>query len=449
MNTKSPAYEIIKSRADGMKVRLCTPAHQGRSGKTQYFEDQIYGLDFTWLNRSRTEGVEKNLSQLYNTKQTFFLTGGATQGMLVVCALLARKHRRVALGLNSHAAVINGLVLSGLEPFFIQSQEVMPTAAEVIAALEGEGKDVTSVILTHPSYDGRVTDVGKIVAYCRARKIELVVDEAHGTHFPFISPELDSVLEEGADVVVHSLHKYAGSLVQTALLHLQAESQVTKEEVQTALSLFETTTRSNLLILSIEDSIYTAFGQEGRSEFVKAARNCDQLRKQIRNFGEVLSYNEGVRDPLKLFLESDRASGKEIEHLLYSRGIDDEYADEKGALAIFSFQHTEEDFEYVARALKEIQKIILPKPKRPEVELDYCRKPVMRRLPREAFFASKERLPIDRALGKISCSCLTKLPPGSPILIPGEEITNWHLKNVEYNRVIDVIDCGFLGNSRE
>ncbi|MBO1351995.1 MAG: aminotransferase class I/II-fold pyridoxal phosphate-dependent enzyme [Hormoscilla sp. GUM202] len=440
MNTKSPAYEIIKSRADGMKVRLCTPAHQGRSGKTQYFEDQIYGLDFTWLNRSRTEGVEKNLSQLYNTKQTFFLTGGATQGMLVVCALLARKHRRVALGLNSHAAVIHGLVLSGLEPFFIPSQEVMPTAAEAIAALEGEGKDVTSVILTAPSYDGKVTDIGKIVDYCRERKIELVVDEAHGTHFPFLSPKLDSGLSEGADVVVHSLHKYAGSLVQTALLHLPAESQVKKAEVQTALSLFETTTRSNLLILSIEDSISTAFGQEGRAEFVKAARNCDRLREQIRDFGEVLSYNEGVRDPLKLFLQSDRASGAEIEELLYSRGIDDEYADENGVLLIFSFQHTEADFEYVGRALKEIQEIISPKPKRREVEAGYySREPVMRKLPRESFFTSKERWPLGEALGKISCRCLTKVPPGSPILIPGEEITDWHLQRVESDTVVEAI----------
>lgn len=438
MNTKSSAYEIIKSRADGMKVRLCTPAHQGRSGKTQYFADKIYGLDFTWLNRSRTEGVEKNLSQWYNTKHSFLMTGGATQGMLVVCALLARKHRRVALGLNSHAAVIHGLVLSGLDPFFIGSQEVMPTAAEAIAALEGEGKDVTSVILTHPSYDGKVTDVGKIRAYCRARKIELVVDEAHGTHYPFLAPEMESVLAVGGDVVVHSLHKYAGSLVQTALVHLPAESQVTKEEVQTALSLFESTTRSNLLILSIEDSISTAFGQEGRSEFVKAARNCDRLRDRIRDFGEVLSYDEGVRDPLKLFLQSDRASGTEIEELLHSRGIDDEYADENGVLLIFSFQHTEADFEYVGRALKEIREIIGPKPKRPEVEAGYySRKPVMRKLPREAFFTSKERLPIGEALGKISCRSLTKVPPGSPILIPGEEVTEWHLKKIASDTLIE------------
>jgi arginine/lysine/ornithine decarboxylase len=439
MSTNS-AYHVIKSRADAMKVRLCTPAHQGVSGKTEYFADPIYGLDFTWLNRSRTEEVEKYFSRLYKTKHTFFLTGGATQGMLAVCALLARKHRRVAIGLNSHAAVVHGMVLSGLEPFFIPSQSVMPTAQEVIAALEGEGKNVTALVLTHPSYEGIVTDVGKIVNFCRERKIELVVDEAHGTHFPFMSPELDSVLVAGADVVVHSLHKYVGSFVQTALFHLPAESQVTVDEAMRALSLFENTTRSNLLILSIEDSIKTAFGEEGRSEFVKAARNCDKLREQMGKFGTVLSYDSRVRDPLKVFLESDRSSGEEIGELLYERGVDYEYADLKSVLLIFSYQHTEADFNYVGQVLAESHQVLLQKPERIEVEEGYLtRTPKMRMLPKEAFFCQREKLPIEKALGRISSSCIKKVPPGSPILIPGEEVTEWHLQKISAKSMIEIV----------
>ena len=440
MNTKSSAYDLVKSHASDIKVRLYTPAHQGGSGKAQYFGEQMYEYDLPFLTRNRTEGVEKYFSELYQTKQTFFLTGGATQGMLVACALLARKHRRVALGLNSHIAVIHGMVLSGLEPFLIPSKSVMPTAEEVIAALDGEGKNVDALVLTHPSYEGIVTDVGKIVEFCRERKIELVVDEAHGTHFPFMSPELDSVLVAGADVVVHSLHKYVGSFVQTALFHLPKGSQVTVDEAMRALSLLENTTRSNLLILSIEDSIKAAFGEEGRSGFLKAARNGDKLRGRMRDFGRVLSYDGRVRDPLKVFLQSDRSSAEEIGELLYQRGVDYEYADEKGVLLIFSYQHTEADFNYVGEVLADIHQVLSQKPEKIEVEEGYLtRKPAMQMLPKEAFFCRRETLPIEKALGRISSSCVKKVPPGSPILIPGEEVTEWHLQNISADTFIEVV----------
>ncbi len=414
--------------------------HIKGAGKAQYFCEQMYEYDLPFLTRSRTEEVEKYFSELYNTKHTFFLTGGATQGMLVACALLARKHRRVALGPNSHAAVIHGMVLSGLEPFFIPSKSLMPTAEEVIAALEGEGKNVGALVLTHPSYEGIVTDVGKIVNFCRARGIELVVDEAHGTHFPFMSPELNSVLVAGADVVVHSLHKYVGSFVQTALFHLPEGSLVTVDEAMKALSLFENTTRSNLLILSIEDSIKTAFEEEGRSGFFKAARNCDKLRDRMGDFGTVLSYDSRVRDPLKVFLESDRSSGEEIGQLLYERGVDYEYADEKGVLLIFSYQHTEADFNYVGEVLADIHLVLLEKSERIQVDEGYLtREPLMRMLPKEAFFCQRETLPIEKAVGRISSSCIKKVPPGSPILIPGEEVTEWHLQKISANTFIEVV----------
>ncbi|NES84427.1 MAG: decarboxylase, partial [Moorea sp. SIO2B7] len=69
----------------------------------------------------------------------------------------------------------------------------------------------------------------------------------------------------------------------------------------------------------------------------------------------------------------------------------------------------------------------------------FCRRPQIRTLPKDAFFSRKEKLPIGQALGKISGCCIKKIPPGSPILIPGEEVTNWHLKVLEYNTMIDII----------
>jgi arginine/lysine/ornithine decarboxylase len=57
-------------------------------------------------------------------------------------------------------------------------------------------------------------------------------------------------------------------------------------------------------------------------------------------------------------------------------------------------------------------------PSAPELELE----PAM--LPRDAFFASKETVGADKAVGRICAEQITPYPPGIPVIIPGERITD-------------------------
>ena len=65
----------------------------------------------------------------------------------------------------------------------------------------------------------------------------------------------------------------------------------------------------------------------------------------------------------------------------------------------------------------------LPRPTRvdlpsaDELELE----PVM--LPRDAFFAAKETVSADNAVGRIAAEQITPYPPGIPVIVPGERIT--------------------------
>jgi arginine decarboxylase len=441
LNDKLFTYKMIYSHYPEIKVRLHTPAHQGIRGVSEYFDECIYAYDLPFFNRDNFDSIEKYISELYQTQRTFFLTGGATQGILVACSILARRHKKIAIGLNSHLSIIHGFILSGLEPFFIPSYSLMPTDQEVIQALETVGEDVTALFLTHPSYDGITTDLAKISKYCRHKNIEFMLDEAHGTHFPFLECGNLSALTEESDLVVHSLHKFVGSLVQTALLHIPKTSRITEEEVLASLSLFETTSRSNLLLLSIEESIQLAFGDERKALFQKASRNCQELRSLLDNWGTTLTYDSEVSDPLKLFLYSDRTTGDDIGELLCERGVDYEYSDQRGVLLIFSFQNTDEDFAYVAKVLEEVYKTLATQEQRELFDEHFLvRTPVMRRLPREAFFASnRKKVYLEEAKGLISCNSIKKIPPCVPVLIAGEEITDWHLENVKPDTLIEVM----------
>ncbi|MEM7592084.1 MAG: DegT/DnrJ/EryC1/StrS family aminotransferase, partial [Cyanobacteria bacterium P01_A01_bin.83] len=364
--------------------------------------------------------------------------GGGTQGVLTACALLGTKYNQVAIALNSHISVINGIILAGLEPYFIPSVSLMPTTEEVIAALEASG--VSALLLTHPSYEGVTIDLAKIADYCRDRDIALVVDEAHGSHFPFLGEQWQSAIAVNADIVTHSMHKYTGSLVQTALLHLPDSSRFTTEQVMGVMGLFETTTRSNLLMLSIEDAINKGYSEAGQALFEQAIKKCDRLRRQLDSYGQVLTYDARVSDPLKIYLKSDRVTGEELADLLYDRGIDGEFADESGLLLIFSFNHNQQDFQLITETLADLVPILKEKTLKETFPKSYfSRNPVMKILPKDAFFSKKEQLPLEQALGKISSCCIKKVPPGSPILIPGEEVTDWHLQRLSPDTVVEVV----------
>ncbi|MCL2937067.1 MAG: hypothetical protein MGU50_11070 [Trichodesmium sp. MAG_R02] len=69
----------------------------------------------------------------------------------------------------------------------------------------------------------------------------------------------------------------------------------------------------------------------------------------------------------------------------------------------------------------------------------FSRRPQMKTLPKDAFFCRKERLSIGEAFGKISSCWIKKVTPGSPILIPGEEITHWHIQRLSPDIVVEVV----------
>lgn len=438
MNQSASTYDVIAGHNAGVQAKLYTPAHQGRVHAGAYLSQEMYQYDVPFLTRPRTEHVEEHFSQLYGTKHTFWLTGGGSQGVLTACALLGTQYKRVAIALNSHISTVNGIILAGLEPYFIPSKTLMPTTEEIMAALETSG--VPALLLTHPSYEGITVDLAQLSEYCRQHDVALVVDEAHGSHFPFLDGPWPSAIATHADIVTHSLHKYTGSLVQTALLHLPTNSRFTVEQVMGVIPLFEATTRSNLLILSIEDAIKRGYSEEGKALFDRAIGECERLRTQLEQYGQVLTYDPDVNDPLKIFLKSDRVLGTELADILFDLGLDGEFANEEGLLLLFSFNHNQKDFKFIRKSLAMAVSILKDKAVQKPFPCDYfSRRPQMKRLPNQAFFAQKEKLPLNQAVGRISGSCIKKIPPGSPILIPGEEVTVWHLNHLSPDTVVEVI----------
>ena len=66
--------------------------------------------------------------------------------------------------------------------------------------------------------------------------------------------------------------------------------------------------------------------------------------------------------------------------------------------------------------------------------------------PREAFFAEKERLPLEETIGRIAAEEVTFYPPGVPVLSPGDYVTE---EALSYVRELQALGGRILGSGAE
>lgn len=123
---------------------------------------------------------------------------------------------------------------------------------EAVEALLDEYPESRAVVLTSPSYEGVVSDIRRIAEICHRHGVPLMVDEAHGAHLGLV-PEAgfpDSAIHQGADISVQSAHKTLLGMTQTAYLHLRGD-RVSESVIEEKLSIFETSSPSYPLMLSL------------------------------------------------------------------------------------------------------------------------------------------------------------------------------------------------------
>src|SRR5215213_4140546 len=167
------------------------------------------------------ERAEQLAAEAYGAGRTWFLTNGATQGNHALCLALAPLGTRVVAQRNSHASVVDGLVLSGGLPSFVapeydadlgMAHGVTPGALET--ALR-EAPDAKAAFIVSPTYYGMAADVAGCAEVARAAGVPLIVDQAWGPHFGFHEGLPPTAVSQGADAMLTSTHKIAGSLTQS------------------------------------------------------------------------------------------------------------------------------------------------------------------------------------------------------------------------------------------
>ena len=313
------------------KTLFTTPSHGQKNGIYQPLSE-MYKIDISetecYQPQEELERAQLWARAVYQTYSTTFLTNGSTSGIIAAVLSCTGVGEKVLIASNAHPCHLNAVKLAGARAITydldIDEEWGVPleTKPEVIENYLNK-YDIKTVIITSPTYEGVISDIEEIKNICEKNETYLIVDEAHGALYPF-SDNLPLSAVNIADFTVQSLHKTAGGLNPTALLHCNCEI-----DVKPALEMFMTTSPSYPLLASIEDNIAYISSNEGRKEIEKLIDKLDKIRENTPNcqfFGD---------DPTKLLIKVEGLTGYELSQILYEDfDIEDERTNEKSTLLI-------------------------------------------------------------------------------------------------------------------
>jgi arginine decarboxylase len=459
---RAPIYETLAGYAQSGIYGFHTPGHKGgrfaAAELTELVGKSGLALDLPAMtatdNSFHPAGCIRNAQQLaaelFGAKATFFLTAGSTLGIAASMLAAAPHGRTIALPRNIHRSVVAGMVLSGSLPRFVP-HEVLPQcgalgfAPNALAASLDTDPRPAAVLLTRPSYYGLARDLAELAAVCHDRGVPLIVDEAHGAHLRFLPPgNPQPALAAGADLVVQSCHKTLGSLVGSAQLHVGPKSLIGPERVQDALNVLQTTSASFLLLASL-DIMRRWMWREGEALFAAAVDEAHRLEEVIDalpGLAVLRPENEPClaghrRDPLRLVVDVSGTgwSGYEVErHLRTEFKIEDEMADSSNVVYVLSPHDDPQARERLLAGLSTVSQ----EPRRVgqvhETHLSTRNSSLSARLlqppipplampPRTAALAAKSTVSLNDAAGRTCAEMVMFYPPGIPLLMPGELVT--------------------------
>ena len=412
------------------------------------------------------EAMERT-ARLWGADRTWYLVNGSTCGLLAGIRAMAPRGSEILCARNCHKAVYHAIELAGYRVHWILPEIDGETdvckgirADQVLSAVRRH-PSVRAVILTSPTYEGILSEVGEICRIAHARDIPVLVDEAHGAHLLPMAEKAGfpaGALSAGADLVVQSPHKTLPSLTQTALLHLQGRL-VDAERVEAELDIFETSSPSYPLLASLDGctgilrtqgpDLFAAWADR-LAGFDTAVRSLQRLRVLYRQEGGRKGAGR-LYDPGKILIDARQAAmtGRELAGLLRERyGIETEYAQGGLVLAMTSPCDREDALEGLARALVQIDLEAaersandMPAPA-PSAAAARTRPSPVRSIPAaaarirpcaacpiaEAAGREAEPVPVSLAAGRVCAEYLYFYPPGIPFLAPGEIVSRAHVE---------------------
>ena len=446
---KTPFYTKLLEYAQSDVISHDVPGHklgQLANELSEYIGVNAFRLDANAPrgldNLNRPIGVIKEASELMAdamlAERAYFLTGGTTMGILSMIMSVCRAKEKIILPRNVHKSAINALILSGAIPIFIKPSidETLGianhiTTEDAIRTID-EHPDAKAILVINPTYFGVVSDLRAIVDYAHLNDMIVMVDEAHGSHFGFSEMLPPSAMEAGADMSSCSLHKTIGSFTQSSVLVTQG-SRIDHVRLRSTINMIQSTSPSSLLLASLDVARKTYYFHAPKDipnliEMAQKTREKINLIPGLKSLSSTYFVEHGAfdYDATKIIVKvSDLGiTGFDAYNELRDHAnIQLELAETHLILAVLSIGTTQKDLDALVEGLNLLSKTYIPLKKDPIMPKIRYTHPESFTRPREAYHAPKKYVTLDEAVDEVAAESVMIYPPGIPIVIPGEIIT--------------------------
>jgi len=457
---RAPIYEALSGYVKKGIVKLHVPGHcYGRGlpkemlsllGNASKFDLSVLeDIDSLSHPQSVIKEAQKLAAEAFGAEETLFLVNGSTLGVLVMILSTCSFNDKILVARNMHQSVVAGLILSGARPVYLQPEfdeefnlplNIKPEDVE--RSLK-ENPDVKAVLIINPTQFGVAADLKKITEIVHRADKLLLVDEAWGANLRFHPAFPKPALEAGADLVTQSTHKRLPSLSQTSMLHLQGK-KLDRERVKNIVRMLQTTSPS-YIFLSAMDTVRRQMALRGEKLWQKvidlSGEAGDFLEKSKFRYlaREYLNEKNFDLDPTIVVVEVE--NGFEAWKILNQNKIEPEFATPDHLIFIFGIGNNKKDVHSFFKALKEIS------PKKNPRTIKYpAIAPQISLSPGEASLKETEEIKIEKAIGRIAAEATTPYPPGIPLLVPGEIITQEIVDYLKEINEYSSIRMQILGN---
>ena len=426
----TPIFDFVQNYIKSNTARLHMPGHKGVSflGCEAFDITEIKGADELYSPDGIIKKSEENATHLFGTSKTIYSAGGSSQSinaMLYLAYLRADKTNRpfILAGRNAHKSFIYALAKLDADVQWLYPETTDSICSCIVTAKQVEDKLNTlknkpfAVYITSPDYLGGICDIPSISKVCKSHDIPLIVDNAHGSYLKFCEKDMHPI-SLGADMCCDSAHKTLPVLTGGGYLHIAKDDKYgfSKNAVN-AMAIFGSTSPSYLILQSL-DLCNKYIDEKIREDLKLCTEKCNEIEKIM--FEKCVSNLSN--EPLKITADF-RGYDFDFKSHFRKCGIEFEYADDNFVVFMLSPQNSQEDFEKLKDAFRNLN---VEKTKNIEnIEFEFAEKVLTIR---QAIFSESEEINIENTLNRVCASPTVSCPPAIPIAVSGERISEKHIE---------------------
>lgn len=392
------------------------PGHKGNGvlGCERFDITEIHGADSLFEADGIIAESEKNLSDIYNTRASFYSTEGSSlciRAMVFLAMQHANGKKKILAGRNAHKSFLSALALCDVDADWLYGDDlysckITPEALDKALAY-GE---YFAVYVTNPDYLGNMVHIKSLADVCHKHGLPLLVDNAHGAYLKFTGQH---PVDHGADMCCDSAHKTLSCLTGSAYLHVSKTAIYPYEEhAKRALSLFASTSPSYLIMTSM-DLANKTMSEDYGMKIRQTVAQVSELKTNLSHLGFDFSGREGMKINIKP--KTAGYYGTDLCTMMEKSGIYPEFCDDDNLVLMFTLDNREEDYEKILHFFSKIEKRTAVTSQPPEIQkLDKVMSV------RQAMFSTCEKINVEQAVGRVLASPCVSCPPAIPIAVCGE-----------------------------